>query len=78
MFICAAALFITAVIKSLSLHHYEYHLYSIGMRLMAALKGVVYLQVSVLCILLNCKRAFSLANIHPTNQVTLSETFLNH
>ena len=59
MFICAASMFVTAVIKSLSMHHYGYHLFSIGMRLMAALKGVVYLQVSVICILLNCKRYFS-------------------
>ena len=61
MFICAASMFLTAVIKSLSMHHYSYHILSIGMRLMAASKGVVYLQVSVLvsCILSNIKRLFS-------------------
>ena len=52
MFICAAAMYVNAVIKCLSMHQCSYHLYSIGMRLMAALKGVVYLKVSVFCILL--------------------------
>ena len=49
MFICAASMFVTAVIRSLSMHHVHYHLNLIAMRLMAAVKGVVYLQVSVLC-----------------------------
>ena len=52
MFICAASMFVTAVIRSLSFHQCSYHSRLIGMRLMAALMGVVYLQVSVLCILL--------------------------
>ena len=41
-----AAIFLSAVIGSLAVHHYLYHLKLIGMRLKAALKGVVYLKVS--------------------------------
>ena len=46
MYICAAGMFVVAVIKCLSTHHYAYNTFAIGMRLMAALKGVVYHQVS--------------------------------
>ena len=51
MFICAAAMFVNAVIKSLSMYQCVYLSVAIGMRLMAAVKGVVYLKVSVFCIL---------------------------
>ena len=52
MYICAAGMFVTALTKSLSVHHYAYNTLAIGMRLMAALRGVVYLQVSAPCNLL--------------------------
>ena len=72
MFICAAAMFVNSVIKSLSMHQCSYHLRAIGMRLVAALKGVVYLKVSVSCILLIVPLLSSniTANIHSTNPNT--------
>ena len=74
MLICASAMFATAVIRSLSFHQCFYHSLLIGMRLMAALKGVVYLKVNnVFCILLivpllSSKKLQS--NIHSTNPNT--------
>ena len=48
-FVCiyAASMFLIAVFKSLSTHQCTYNLNIIGMRIRAALKGVVYLKVSM-------------------------------
>ena len=48
-FVCiyAAAMFLIAVFKNLSAHQCTYNLNIIGMRISAALKGVVYLKVSI-------------------------------
>ena len=74
MIICAAAMLFNAVIKSLSMHQCSYHLFAIGMRLTAALKGVVYLKVSVFCIVLLIVPLLSnnklQSNIHSTNPNT--------
>ena len=70
MFICAAIMFVNAVFRSLSMHQRLYHSIAIGMRLMAALKGVVYLKVSVFGILLIIPLLSSnklQSNIHSTH-----------
>ena len=48
LYVGAAAMLLTAVVKALSMHQYNYHSLLLGMQLRAALKGVVYQKVSPL------------------------------
>ena len=48
LYVGTAAMLLSAVVKTLSMHQYSYHSLLLGMQLRAALKGVVYQKVSPL------------------------------
>ena len=48
LYVGAAAMLLTVVVKTLSMHQYNYHSLLLGMQLRAALKAVVYQKVSPL------------------------------
>lgn len=46
LYMCAACMVVTAIVKSLAMHQFNYKAMILGMRLRAALKALVYLKVS--------------------------------
>ncbi len=44
---CAGLMMVTVIVRSLAMHQYDYKSLYLGMRLRSALKGIVYIKVSI-------------------------------